>query len=152
MLKPGPDWENPKKEVRDLFESDLKRLFKSRANLPRDFGSEHCHLLERLIRQPIYAAIDLLRLITGEFPFPCRRDGKPMTKAECFEALQAKVQVDTSDLQVVMKTRKEYRDFLNKWQLQSSTSYIKLLESIDGMYPNAVRAIETSLDYLQRHL
>ena len=139
-------WDNPTQEVIERFEAQLTKLSKQRATLPVVYNEEHCDFLEKVIRQPIYAAIDMLRLSRDNYP---SRDGIPLSKADCCSLYAQEFPLLlTPDLFLVLGTRTRYRQFLAKQEERSLEEYGRLLEDIDGIYPNARRVIERNFEFL----
>lgn len=142
-------WRNPSQEVIERFEAQLTKLSKQRTTLPLDYNEEHCDFLEKVIRQPIYAAIDMLRLSRDNYP---SQNGRPLSKAECCELYSQEFpKLVTPDLSLVLGTRTRYRQFLGERERGSLEEYRRLLEEIDGIYPNARRVIELNFEFLLSH-
>lgn len=148
IIAPRDTWNKSQEEVRERFEAQLTKLSKRRITLPSEYDLEHCDLLENLIRQPLYAAIDILRIKYGNYPSD---KGRPLTKAECCELYSKEFpQLVTPDLFLVLEMRNKYRQFLQDREGKTS-DYIQLLEKIDDIYPNARRVIERNLEFLLAH-
>ncbi|MBI2584236.1 MAG: hypothetical protein HYW25_06200 [Candidatus Aenigmarchaeota archaeon] len=149
-LTPNEDWESPPGEVLKRFKSQLLRLSKQRANVREEFDEDHCKLLERLMRQPIYAAIDMLRL-RGKNRYPSRK-GKPLSKEEClilYECEFPELSRDCKgDLVKITRLRHRYREFLSIREAKIPRQYVELLRMVDSAYPSATRVIAMNLDYL----
>ncbi len=150
MIKPSEAWKDPKKEVSDRLVSNLSKFAKMRAVLSPDYNEEHCDFLEKLIRQPIYAAIDALRLKNGgDYP---SENGRPLSKSECCKLYaQEFPEMGTEDLQAVLKMRGKYRQFLRERRGKTKNEYIRLLEEIGEIYPSARKVIETNLELVTCH-
>ncbi|RLI96532.1 MAG: hypothetical protein DRO99_04260, partial [Candidatus Aenigmatarchaeota archaeon] len=68
LIMPNKSWGHPREDVMQRLEAQLMKMSKQRATLPSAYDAEHCDYLEKLMRQPIYAAIDVLRLAHGNYP------------------------------------------------------------------------------------
>lgn len=147
IISPGPFWNNPFYDVRTRLISNVAGLHKKRINRPESFGEEHCNFLEDLIRQPIYSAIDLLRLKFGEFP---HKDGKILSKRACCD-IYAEVfpDGDLDGLNKVLEARERYKAFFNG-KKNTERNYIILLQSIGELLPVAVNVIKTNINLLSR--
>jgi predicted nucleotidyltransferase len=144
-IAPKISWRNPNKEIRDILSAKLKTLSDDKAELSPEYDKDRCKFLERLLRQPIFTAIDMLRIKLGEYP---SKDERLLSKAECCELYKDEFPgMDTKDLFLVLGMRIIYRDFLKKGKGKPS-EYIELLGEIEGIYPNARRFMERNLDYL----
>lgn len=146
IISPRISWQNPLQEVTDRLEAQLTKLSKQRTTLSTEHDEEHCDFLEKVIRQPIYSAIDMIRLKHGNYP---SQNGRPLSKAECCKLYEQEFpQLFTSDLSLVLGTRTRYRQFLGEHKKRSLEEYRRLLEEIDGIYPNARRVIERNFEFL----
>jgi len=147
VIKPRDIWDNVQMEVRERFEANLTKLSKMSSTLSEDYNEEHCDFLEKILRQPLYAAIDMLRIKFGNYP---SKDGKPLSKSECCRLYEKEFpQVITQDLFLVLNMRKKYREFIKECKGKTS-EYVKLLEDIDDIYPNARNVIEENLELVSR--
>lgn len=145
VIAPRETWANPAAEVRERLLAQLTKLSKQRISVPPDYDEVHCRFLEKLMRQPLYAAIDILRIRDGNYP---SGDGRPLSKAECCELYAAEFpEIVTQDLFLVLQTRNRYRQFLQEARRKAS-EYRELLKEIDSIYPHARRVIENNLEFL----
>jgi predicted nucleotidyltransferase len=148
FIKPRDSWSNPKEETRERISANLGKLSKMRASIPSEYNEEHCDFLEKILRQPIYVAIDMLRLRHGNYP---AKDGKPLSKADCCEMFKYEFpHIETGDLFHVLGMRIIYNSFLGR-QTGNPSEYIELLNGIEDIYPDARRFMERNLDYLISH-
>ncbi len=147
VISPRASWKDPSQEVEDRLVAQLTKFSKQRANLPTEYNEEHCSFLERIMRQPIYSAIDMIRLKHGgNYPSV---DGRPLSKAECCQLYaQEFPQLVTPDLFLILTTRNKYRQFLREHKDRAVADYNELLEEIDSVYPNARSVIERNFDFL----
>ncbi len=147
VIAPKDDWQNPVKEVVTRLGHQLCELSKGRTKY-KIYGEQYCRNLEKMMRQPIYAAIDVYRLLRNNFMYPSM-NGKPLSKAECCELYLKEfydlAKIVEKDLRAVLGARKNYRDFLKQ-----KGDYIRLLEEIDEIHPNARNVMEINLSYLKK--
>lgn len=147
VIKPRDIWTNHSKEVKERFESNLIKLSKMMTTLSVEYDEMHCDFLEKILRQPLYAAIDMLRIKFGNYP---SENGRPLSKAECCDLYKEEFpKIDTSDLFIVLNMRKMYRNFL-KERKGTTSEYVRLLEEIDNIYPNARNVIEKNLELVAK--
>lgn len=145
FIKPRDSWSNPKEEARERISANLGKLSKMRASVPSEYNEEHCNFLEKILRQPIYAAIDMLRVRYGNYP---SENGKPLSKAQCCEMYKDEFpQIRTEDLFHVLGMRIICKSFLGR-QTGRPSEYVELLNEIEDTYPDARRFMERNLDYL----
>lgn len=147
VLEPNKTWGNPFDDVFDRTHTNYRRLLKTKCNNPADYRSPHCQFLETLIRHPIYAAIDLLRLKTGAYPSD---NGRIYTKGQCaseYEFEFPELAGVIPDLRASMNLRREYRDFLLEREGYPH-DYKSLLERIDESYQSAKRFLKANLTHL----
>ena len=146
VVKPSPGWRNISQGVLQKLASQLFKFSKERSRLPHDFGPQHCDLLEKILRQPIYSAIDLLRIVRkGEFP---NEGARTLSKRECCELYSKEFpQGPTCELNRVLELREEYRRSLQIPRI-GQTHYRDLLQKIDDSYPLAKSVIERNFDIL----
>lgn len=104
-----------------------------------------------MIRQPIFSAIDLLRVKKYGNNYPSR-DGIVLLKSECCRLFKEAFPLDATDLFVVLGMRQKYRGFLKGYKKKTLADYKELLREIDGIYANGRRVIESNLDFLCRGL
>lgn len=144
VIKPRESWSSPSEEVIERLESNLTKLSKLSSTLSVEYNEEHCDFLEKIIRQPLYAVIDMLRIRLGNYP---SKDGNPLSKSDCCKLYEKEYpQLPTSDLFLVLGMRKKYRGFLQKGG--KTSEYVKLLEEMYGIYPNARNVMEINLEFL----
>jgi hypothetical protein len=148
MIEPRKSWNNPKEEFKERISGNLGKLSKMKASISPDYNEEHCDFLEKVLRQPIYVAIGMLRLKYGNYP---SEDGRPLSKPDCCEMYKDEFpEMSTKDLFMVLAMRVIYRDFLEKGKGNPS-EYVELLGEIEAIYPDARRFIEKNLGYLISH-
>ena len=146
VVKPLAEWDDPRAEVMKRLEKQMLKFSKDDANIPRNYGEAHCDFLERLLRQPIYAAIDMLRLRSGS-TYPSS-DRVPLSKYQCCQLYQEEFSLHVEDLSAVMQARLKYREFLKSDKPKTPAEYVGFLEELDGLYLNAVRFIGMNFDFL----
>jgi len=111
------------------------------------YDRQHCAFLEKLIRQPLYAAIDTIRIRHGRYP---SANGMPLSKSECCE-LYAKEfpEIDKACfLSMIVRKRNKYKQFLGERYKRSVEEYVQLLEEINSLYPVALDVIEANHELL----
>lgn len=142
-IGPKLSWRDPRREVREKLVAQAKKLDKDRISIDPDYGERHCRFLEHLLRQPIYAAIDTLRLRHGAYP---TESGRPLSKAECCALLAEELpELATSELARVLEARHEYRGFLRNGH--DVVAYRDLLKAVDGVYPAARAVLAQQLEH-----
>jgi hypothetical protein len=146
ILSELESWKNPVEEMRTRLKSNLVKLAKTAAMSSNYWDETSCKLLEKLMRQPIYSTIDVLRAKHG-YAFP-EKDGKPLSKRECCELYKSEFpRSDTSDLFMVLDMRKSYSEFIAT-RKGTVEEYENLLGEIDSIFPNAWNVIEQNLNLL----
>lgn len=149
VIEPNDTWDKPVIDVQKRLQAQLTKLSKRRSNLSSEYDGQHCDHIEDLMRLPIYAAIDVLRVKRGNYP---SKAGKPLSKRECCSLYADECPEMASvvgDLQTVLDARNRYRQFLQNGGEPSQ--YVAMLGELDGMYPAARNVIEANFECLLAH-
>jgi len=148
VILPRESWLDPPKETRDGIVSKLEKLSKKRISAS-GYDKDHCDFLEKVLRQPIFTAIDMLRVKRGTYP---SKNGKPLSKAECCDLYAHEfIRMDSSDLFLILDARNRYRRFLQDRKAKAS-DYRRLLGEMDRTYPSARRFMESNAELLSHDL
>lgn len=144
-------WENPFLEVRRRFIAQLTKIAKRRINSSSEYDVEHCDLLEDIMRQPIYSAIDLLRLKYGDYPAD-EKTGQPLSKRQCCRLYydEFSLPLTYNDLCSVLAMREKYRRFLSEVTEKTKEEYIQLLSEVEDILPAARTVINVNLNLLPK--
>jgi hypothetical protein len=129
-----------------VFRANLLQMDKRRAKC-ENFTDEHCTLLEKMLRQPLYSVIDMLRLARGSYP---NENGKPLPKRRCLELYSGEFPEGfAEEAFAVMDMRDKYRAFLLESNFKSPNQYISLLREINAIYQPAREVIVGNLRILK---